>query len=138
MLKQIIGYIPSNIVPAIVSMAMIYAYTRMLTPVAFGIYSFIFTIVLIAQTSLFYALPMAVLRFFPAALGAGRPLDCVVQGQHREAVALGQRLDHARQRPPGGDHLPAAHAAGAVQHEGHVARPAPLTPTPLPLRGGEG
>jgi O-antigen/teichoic acid export membrane protein len=69
--KQIIGYIPSNVVPAIVSMAMIYAYTRLLTPASFGTYSLIFAIVVISQTSFFYALPVAVLRFFPAAEVAG-------------------------------------------------------------------
>src|SRR6185312_16545172 len=52
-------------------MAMIYAYTRLLTPASFGTYSLIFTIVVVSQTSFFYALPVAVLRFFPAAEVAG-------------------------------------------------------------------
>jgi O-antigen/teichoic acid export membrane protein len=70
--RQIIGYIPSNIVPAVVSMVMIYAYTRLLSPAAFGSYSYIFSAVLVLQTSLFYALPIAVMRFYPGAAIAGR------------------------------------------------------------------
>lgn len=72
MYRQIIGYIPSNVVPAVVSMVMIYAYTRLLSPAAFGSYSYIFSAVLVLQTSLFYALPIAVMRFYPGAAKAGR------------------------------------------------------------------
>jgi O-antigen/teichoic acid export membrane protein len=70
--RQIIGYVPSNVIPAMVSVVMVYAYTRLLSPAAFGSYSFVFAAVLILQTSLFYALPIAVMRFFPAAALAGR------------------------------------------------------------------
>src|ERR1700710_2041224 len=51
---------------------MIYAYTRLLSPAAFGSYSYVFSVVLVLQTSLFYALPIAVMRFFPAADRDGR------------------------------------------------------------------
>jgi O-antigen/teichoic acid export membrane protein len=70
--RQIVGYVPANLIPAIVSVAMIYAYTRLLSPAAFGGYSYIFSAVLVLQTSLFYALPIAVVRFFPGAALAGR------------------------------------------------------------------
>jgi O-antigen/teichoic acid export membrane protein len=70
--RQIIGYIPSNVIPAIVSVLMIYAYTRLLSPAAFGSYSYVFSAVLVLQTSLFYALPIAVMRFYPAAARSGR------------------------------------------------------------------
>src|SRR5664279_1888369 len=70
--RQIIGYIPSNVIPAIVSVLMIYAYTRLLSPAAFGNYSYVFSAVLVLQTSLFYALPIAVMRFFPGNARAGR------------------------------------------------------------------
>ena len=72
MYRQIIGYIPSNVIPALVSVVMVYAYTRLLSPAAFGGYSYVFSAVLILQTSLFYALPIAVMRFFPAAAIADR------------------------------------------------------------------
>lgn len=70
--RQIIGYIPSNVIPALVSVLMIYAYTRLLSPQAFGSYSYVFSAVLLLQTSLFYALPIALMRFFPGAALAGR------------------------------------------------------------------
>jgi O-antigen/teichoic acid export membrane protein len=70
--RQIIGYIPSNIIPAIIAVLMIFAYTRLLSPAGFGTYSYVFSAVLVLQTSLFYALPIAVMRFFPGAALAGR------------------------------------------------------------------
>jgi O-antigen/teichoic acid export membrane protein len=70
--RQIIGYIPSNVIPALVSVLMVYAYTRLLSPEAFGSYSYVFSAVLLLQTSLFYALPIALMRFFPAASINGR------------------------------------------------------------------
>ncbi|WP_428490454.1 oligosaccharide flippase family protein [Rhodopila sp.] len=72
MYRQIIGYIPSNVIPALVSVVMVYAYTRLLSPAAFGGYSYVFSAVLILQTSMFYALPIAVMRFYPAAAIADR------------------------------------------------------------------
>jgi len=70
--RQIIGYVPSNVVPAIISILMIFAYTHLLSPAAFGTYSYVFSAVLVLQTSLFYALPIAVMRFYPGAALAGR------------------------------------------------------------------
>ena len=75
MYRQIIGYIPSNVIPAIVSIVMVYAYTRLLSPAAFGSYSYVFSAVLVLQTSLFYALPIAVTRFFPGPPGMGGRTD---------------------------------------------------------------
>jgi O-antigen/teichoic acid export membrane protein len=70
--RQIIGYVPSNVIPAIVSVLMIYAYTRLLSPAAFGSYSYVFSAVTVLQMSLFYALPIAVMRFYPGNALAGR------------------------------------------------------------------
>jgi len=81
--RQILGYIPSNVVPAAVSFIMIYVYTRLLTPAEFGSYSFVFSAVIVLQTSLFYALPIAVMRFYPAALLEGRQ-----NGLLKEAYAV--------------------------------------------------
>nr|WP_294507857.1 oligosaccharide flippase family protein [uncultured Rhodopila sp.] len=67
MYRQIIGYIPSVIIPALISMVMIYVYTRLLTPAAFGSYTYVFSAVLVLESSLFYAVPTAVLRFYPRA-----------------------------------------------------------------------
>lgn len=83
MYRQIIGYIPSNVIPAIVSVVMVYAYTRLLSPAAFGTYNYIFSAVLILQTSLLYALPIAVMRFYPGAARDGRK-----DGLLREAYVI--------------------------------------------------
>jgi O-antigen/teichoic acid export membrane protein len=72
--RQIIGYIPSNVVPAVISILMVYFYTRLLTLGAFGVYSYIFSAILVLQTSLFHALPIAVMRFYPGADLAGRKI----------------------------------------------------------------
>jgi O-antigen/teichoic acid export membrane protein len=70
--RQIIGYIPSVVIPALISVLMIYAYTRLLTPAAFGTYTYVFSAILVLQTSLFFALPTAVMRFYPRAAVASR------------------------------------------------------------------
>jgi O-antigen/teichoic acid export membrane protein len=70
--RQILGYIPSNLVPAVISILMVYVYTRLLSPAAFGVYSYVFSAVLVLQTSLFQALPIAVMRFYPGAAKSGR------------------------------------------------------------------
>src|SRR5271165_6004771 len=53
-------------------MLMIYAYTRLLSPAAFGSYTYVFSAVLVLQTSLFFAVATAVMRFEPRAARAGR------------------------------------------------------------------
>ena len=75
MLRQILGYVPSTIIPAIVSFCMVYVYTRMLTPEVYGEFSFVFAGVLLVQNSLFSAVPIATMRFYPEAEVSGR-------GQH--------------------------------------------------------
>src|SRR5690348_6419979 len=53
-------------------MALVYAYTRLLPPTALRSYTFVCPVVLVLQTSLFSALPIAVMRFYPQAAAAGR------------------------------------------------------------------
>jgi O-antigen/teichoic acid export membrane protein len=81
--KQIIGYVPANLVPAIISFAMIYAYTRLLTPAAFGTYSYVFSVVTVLQVSVFNAIPVGVMRFHPAAVAREREIAFL-----REAYTL--------------------------------------------------
>ena len=52
----------------------------------------------------------------------GRVLDPVVERQRGEPVGRGQGVHDPGRGPAGGDHLPALHAAGAVEHQHHVAR----------------
>jgi O-antigen/teichoic acid export membrane protein len=68
MLRQIIGYMPSTVIPAAVSFLMIYVYTRLLTPLEYGHFSLVFSAVLVIQTSFFFAIPVALTRFYPEAV----------------------------------------------------------------------
>lgn len=72
MLRQIIGYTPSTVVPAAISLLMIYVYTRILTPSVYGDFSLFYSAVLVVQTSFFFAIPMALTRFYPEAMAKGR------------------------------------------------------------------
>ncbi|MDR3538960.1 MAG: oligosaccharide flippase family protein, partial [Acetobacteraceae bacterium] len=72
MFRQILFYLPANIVPAVCSFLLVFAYTRVLTPDAYGVYSLAFSAVLVAQTALFFALPIAITRFHPGAALADR------------------------------------------------------------------
>jgi O-antigen/teichoic acid export membrane protein len=66
MFKQVLGYVPGSVGPAITSFAMIYAFTRILTPGEFGAYSLVLAVVFL-QGSIINAIQVAVLRFYPAA-----------------------------------------------------------------------
>ena len=151
MYRQIIGYVPSVIVPAFISMAMVYVYTRLLTPAAFGSYTFVFSAVLVLQTSLFFALPMTVMRFYPQAAVAGRQDRFLKQAYALFyamagvtivlGVGIGLLVDCPRTVPPGRLAGPAAAAVpvtgpaqpvgqslhqqdGAAQHDrGTACRP---------------
>ena len=68
MLRHIVFYLPSNVVPAVCSLLLVFAYTRVLTPEEFGIYSLVFSGVLVAQNAMFFALPVAITRFHPGAV----------------------------------------------------------------------
>ncbi len=72
MYRRILGYIPSVVIPAIISMLMIFFYTRLLSSDAFGSYTYVFSAVLVLESSLFYAVLTAVLRFYPRAAITGR------------------------------------------------------------------
>ena len=72
MFRQIVGYVPSTVIPAVVSFLMIYVYTRLLTPAAYGSFSLVFSAIVVVQTSLFFAIPMALTRFYPEALAQDR------------------------------------------------------------------
>ena len=56
-----------------------------------------------------------------AAAELRRRFDAIVEGVDGEAIVFGERIDHARQRSPCRHDLPAAHAAGAIQHEDDIA-----------------
>jgi len=72
MFRQIIGYMPATVIPAATSFLMIYVYTRLLTPSEYGNFSLVFSAVLVIQTSLFFAIPVALTRFYPEAVDQER------------------------------------------------------------------
>ena len=69
--RVIIATLPANIVPALVSVAAVALYTRLLDPLQLGRYTLIFSVVMAAQTVLFTAPALAVTRFRAAAHAAG-------------------------------------------------------------------
>jgi O-antigen/teichoic acid export membrane protein len=72
MRRVILGYIPANVIPALVSIAGIYMFTRLLSTQAFGTYNLAFSVVMVAQSLLFFAPNLAITRFYAAAeQGAG-------------------------------------------------------------------
>ncbi len=79
MLRQIMGYLPSVAVPAIISFCMVYAYTRLLPPSSFGLFNLAFLAAQLIQTTFFFAVPMALSRFYPEAVSMNR------QGQFLKA-----------------------------------------------------
>ena len=68
--RQLLSYGPASLLPAFVSVAAIYAYTRLLSPAEFGDYTFAFSVVMVVQ-ALFYALSVAVARLYPVAERTG-------------------------------------------------------------------
>jgi O-antigen/teichoic acid export membrane protein len=65
MRRQLLSYIPANIVPAFVAFATIYVFTRFLPPSEYGDYSFAFSAVMIGQSALFYPLTVGATRIYP-------------------------------------------------------------------------
>jgi O-antigen/teichoic acid export membrane protein len=70
--KQIVGYIPANLLPAVLSFVTIYVYTRVLTPSSFGAYTFVFSVALFVQACSYESILIAIWRFYPAAEVAGK------------------------------------------------------------------
>ncbi|MCB1884524.1 MAG: oligosaccharide flippase family protein [Geminicoccaceae bacterium] len=63
LLKTILGYAPSNVVPAIMAVATISVFTRLLPPEAFGRYALTQAVILFGQAAAFYGLQVSVTRF---------------------------------------------------------------------------
>lgn len=74
---MIAGYLPATIVPALVSLGVVLAYTRLLSPAAYGRYSLAFTCLTVVQISLFYPFGLSIVRFYPAAARQNTAADLV-------------------------------------------------------------
>ena len=62
--RHILGYAPSNFVPAIVSFAGIYVFTRLLPPEQYGVYALVFNIAFMLQAVLSFWLRNGSTRFY--------------------------------------------------------------------------
>ena len=65
--RQLLNYVPANLVPAAASILMVVVYTRLLSPAEFGRFNLAFSAVLIVQMVGFNGLAFATSRFYPAA-----------------------------------------------------------------------
>ncbi len=65
--RLILGYVPANIVPAAVSVISIVVFTRLLSTQAFGTYNLAFSVMMVAQSILFFAHNLALTRFYASA-----------------------------------------------------------------------
>ena len=74
MRRQILAYGPASLLPALTATAAVYAFTRVLSPAAFGEYSVAVSAVMIAQAPA-YALSTALARLYPAAERTARVAD---------------------------------------------------------------
>ena len=71
LLRAVLGYAPSNLVPALVALATIVIFTRVLPPDEFGRYAVAQAAVLLVQALAFYGLQVAITRFYAARREAG-------------------------------------------------------------------
>ncbi|MGC9269491.1 oligosaccharide flippase family protein [Acidiphilium sp.] len=75
--RIIAGYLPATIIPALVSLGVVLVYTRLLSPAAYGRYSLAFTALMVVNVSLFHAIAVAIVRFYPIASRQGTTADLV-------------------------------------------------------------
>lgn len=72
LLRHILGYVPSLVVPVLASFATVFLYTRLLTPAEYGHYSLAITAMMLLVSVFFYWLQVSLPRLMPHAIKAGR------------------------------------------------------------------
>lgn len=70
--RHILGYAPSNLVPATASFLTIYVFTRLLLPANYGVYALVFSVAFMAQGIVSFWLRNGAIRFYDNAEAAGR------------------------------------------------------------------
>jgi O-antigen/teichoic acid export membrane protein len=73
--RGVVGYLPVNLVQGLVGLLTIVAFTRLLTPEAYGAYALAFSVMTLAHTTLFTWLEAAMARFHAGESVAGRLPD---------------------------------------------------------------
>ncbi len=71
LLRSIVGYAPSNLIPALAGIMTIVVFSRLLPPDELGRYAVAQSVVLIGQALAFYGLQVSVTRFYPRYLKTG-------------------------------------------------------------------
>lgn len=71
LLRHILGFAPSNLVPALVSFAIIYVFTRLLAPANYGVYALVYNVAFISQGILAFWLRTGSTRFYDKAQKEG-------------------------------------------------------------------
>jgi len=77
MIRKILGYLPSTVIPAVMSFMMLYVYTRLMDPAEYGQFSLVFTTTLFVLFSIFISVSVAVMRFLKEAEYAGRKAEFI-------------------------------------------------------------
>jgi len=67
-----LSFLPSYVLPPLVAMGAVYAYTHLLDPAEYGIYALVLSVVQLALSVLFSWLQLGVKRFYPQAKAQGR------------------------------------------------------------------
>jgi O-antigen/teichoic acid export membrane protein len=68
---HVLSYAPANVVPALISFASIYVFTRLMSPQAYGRCALVLSVALLCQTALFYWLQVGATRFVARATKEG-------------------------------------------------------------------
>jgi O-antigen/teichoic acid export membrane protein len=69
--SRIFGFASANLIPALVSLASVCVFTRILSPSELGAYNLAFSVVTVIQASAVAALGIGINRFYPAAASGG-------------------------------------------------------------------
>jgi O-antigen/teichoic acid export membrane protein len=69
--RHIVGYAPANLLPAFVSFAVIYIFTRLLSPTEYGVYALVFNVAFLCQGVLALWLRNGAIRFYDRAENEG-------------------------------------------------------------------
>lgn len=70
--RGVVGYLPANLVQGVTGLLTIVAFTRLLTPQAYGVYALAFSVMSLAHTCLFVWLEASMARFYAPESDAGR------------------------------------------------------------------
>lgn len=88
--RQVLGFLPAHVVPAVASFAGVYIFTRVATPAEYGLFALVMSVAQMCQSVLFYWIQVGATRHVDAARLAGRlpELRSAVYRSHAATFAL--------------------------------------------------